>query len=420
MGADCRNVYGPDAKHAVFPNLFSDEAIEKYGIDVGKQIIYSAVGNRIEAVTSSARALEGGRSTFNLLNETQHWIETNGGHAMALTIAGNLAKSRGGGARSMEITNAPLPGEDSVAERTYHAWAKLHEKDPETPRRAGVYYDSVEAPAIKDLSDRDALEAGIIAARGDATWLDVDWIISTIYAGTYPAYQSRRMFLNQLVSDDDSLISPTAWDACQTDETLRKGDRITLGFDGGKTDDATALVAMRLSDRLVQPIGIWEAPNNSPEWEVPRDQVIDAVHHAFAEYNVVGFFADVALWEAEVESWSEEYRARLLVKASGKSTVGRDMRSGLAEITQANERLVAAVESGMVKHTGHHTLRRHVMNAKRKINRFGVSFTKEHRESKRKVDGYAAMLLADLARHNLVESGKLKRPRSGRVWGFGG
>jgi hypothetical protein len=261
-----------------------------------------------------------------------------------------------------------------------------------------------------------------MAARGDATWLDIDWIISTIYAGTYPAYQSRRMFLNQLVTDEDSLISPVAWDACATDETLKRGDRITLGFDGGKTDDATALVAMRMSDRLVQPIGIWEQPDGpaGEGWEVPRDQVEDAVHNTFATYDVVGFFADVALWESEVEAWSEEYRTRLHVKASGKSSVGRDMRGGLPEITQANERLVAAVEAGRVKHTGHHTLRRHVMNAKRKINRFGVSFTKEHRESKRKVDGYAAMLLADLARHNLVESGKLKRPRSGRVWGFGG
>jgi hypothetical protein len=285
-----------------------------------------------------------------------------------------------------------------------------------------VYYDSVEAPGISDLADREALEAGILAARGDATWLDVDWIISTIYAGTYPAYQSRRMFLNQLVSDDDSLINPTDWDACKVDDSLKRGDRITLGFDGGKTDDATALVAMRVLDRFVQPLGIWEAPDGpqGENWEVPKDQVVDAVHAAFATYDVVGFFADVALWEAEVQAWSEEYRSRLVVKASGKSTVGRDMRGGLAEITQANERLVAAVESHAIRHNGHHTLRRHVMNAKRKINRFGVSFTKEHRESKRKVDGYAALLLADLARTNLLESGKLKRPRSGRVWGFGG
>ncbi|MGW0929549.1 terminase [Streptomyces sp. NPDC002644] len=406
----------------VFPGLFSPKAIEMYGIDIGKEIIYSALGNRIEAVTSSHTALEGGRSTFNLLNETQHWKDNNGGHDMAMTIAGNLAKSRGGGARSMEITNAPLPGEDSVAERTFHAWAKLRDKGEDVPKRAGVYYDSIEAPASVVLGDRESLEAGIMAARGDATWLDIDWIISTIYSGTYPAYQSRRMFLNQLVTDEDSLINPADWDACQTDETLRKGDRITLGFDGGKTDDATALVAMRLQDRLVVPLGIWECPDGpaGEGWEVPRDQVDDAVHNAFATYDVVGFFADVALWEAEIESWSEEYRPRLQIKASAKSSVGRDMRGGLAELTLANERLVASIEAKKIKQNGNLTLRRHVMNTKRKINRYGVSFTKEHRESKKKIDGYAALMLADLCRHNLIESGKLKRPRSGRVWGFGG
>lgn len=29
---------------------------------------------RIEAVTSSPRALEGGRPTFTVANETQHWV----------------------------------------------------------------------------------------------------------------------------------------------------------------------------------------------------------------------------------------------------------------------------------------------------------------------------------------------------------
>ncbi|WP_415940389.1 terminase [Streptomyces sp. 039-1] len=397
----------------VFPGLFSPECIERYGIDIGKEIIYSAVGNRIEAVTSSHRALEGGRATFNLLNESQHWMQANGGHAMAMTIAGNLAKSRGGGARSMEITNAPLPGEDSVAERTYHAWAKLADKGPDVPRKAGVYYDSVEAPADVVLADRASLEAGIIAARGDATWLDVDWIISTIYAGTYPAWQSRRMFLNQLVADEDSLISPAVWDACATEDRIKHGDAIVLGFDGGRTDDATALVAMRVSDRLVEPIGIWEAPDG-PEgeaWEIDTQEVSDAVDWAFANFTVHAFYADVALWESQIDQWSERYRSQLKVKASGRSAVGRDMRGGLNVLTAANESLVAVIEAGHIRQTGHRTLRRHVMNAKRRINRWGVSFGKEHRESKKKVDGYAAMLLA--------ESGKLTRPRSGKVWGFG-
>ena len=101
----------------LFPALFSQRAIGEYGIDLGKEIVYARGGRcRIEAVTSSPRALEGGRATFVLKNETQHWLN-NEGHAMAEVIARNAAKSRDGSARVLAITNAHRLGEDSDAER---------------------------------------------------------------------------------------------------------------------------------------------------------------------------------------------------------------------------------------------------------------------------------------------------------------
>ncbi|WP_006603671.1 hypothetical protein [Streptomyces auratus] len=406
----------------LFGPMCSPELIEEHGLDLGKEIIYSARGGVIEAVTSSPRTLEGGRATFVILNETHHWIKANSGHEMAQTIAGNVGKSRGGGARTMEITNAPLPGEDSVAEQTWHAWSKVAEGKA---RDSGVYYDSVEAPPV-DLADPDQLRAGIIAARGDATWLDVDWIVSTIYSGVMPRARSQRMFLNQLVTAEDQLIAPDDWDACASDEALQPGDEITLGFDGGKSDDSTCLVAVRVRDRLVQPLGVWERPDGpaGDGWEVDRHEVDGAVRNALERYAVSAFFADVALWESTIDAWSEDYRDRLLVRASTHSAVGRDMRGGLQELTVANERLVSAIENGQVRHGGAssplgRTLRRHVLNARRRPNRFGLSFGKESRESGRKVDAYAATLLADLARHRLLESGKQRpRERSGAVFFF--
>ncbi|MDT0267987.1 terminase [Streptomyces sp. DSM 44915] len=396
--------------------------LETYGVDLGKEIIYSARGGVIEAVTSSPRSLEGGRATFVIMNETHHWIAANQGHDMAMTIAGNVGKSRGGGARTVEITNAPLPGEDSVAERSWQAWSKISEGKS---RDSGVYYDSVEAPPI-DLSDPDQLRAGIIAARGDAIWLDVDWIISTIYSGHMPRSQSQRMFLNQLVTAEDQLIAPEDWDARAVDEELVRGDEITLGFDGGRRDDATALVAVRVRDRLAQPLGIWERPDGpaGDGWEVDRQAVDDAVRSAMARYRVSAFFADTALWESYVDAWSEDFRDELLVKGAPHSAVGRDMRGGLQELTAANERLVSAIENGQLRHVGDgsplgKTLRRHVLNARRRPNRFGLSFGKESRESARKVDAYAALLLADLARRRLLESGRRHAPeRKGTVYFF--
>src|SRR5690606_40528621 len=79
----------------LFPGVFSGQCLNDYGIDLGKEVIYSRSGGVIEAVTSSPRALEGGRATFVVMNETQHWVASNGGLEMAMTIAGNVGKSRG-------------------------------------------------------------------------------------------------------------------------------------------------------------------------------------------------------------------------------------------------------------------------------------------------------------------------------------
>lgn len=402
----------------LFPGLFSPEALADYGIDLGKEIIYSRTNGVIEAVTSSPRALEGGRATFVVMNETHHWISSNGGHEMAMTIAGNVGKSRGGGARTMEITNAPMPGEDSVAEQTWHTWSKISEGKM---RDSGLYYDSVEAPPV-NLADPDELRAGILAARGDAEWLDVDWIMSTVYSGTMPRSRSQRMYLNQLVTAEDQLISPDDWDRnAESEAVLKPGERITLGFDGGKSSDATALVAIRVTDRMIFPLGVWERPDG-PEaegWQVDRAAVDGVVRNALATYDVVAFFADVAYWESFVDGWSEDYGSQLLVKASQRSAVGRDMRGGLQELTVANERLMSAVEEGKILHNGDRTLRRHVLNARRRPNQYGLSFGKSSRDSSHKVDAYAATLLADLARHRLIESGKTrKRERTGRVHFF--
>ena len=110
----------------LFPGMMSKLMIERYKIDIGKELIYSHRGSRrIEAVTSSPRSREGGRSTFVLKNETHHWHGQNDGHEMAAVIARNLAKSRGGDARSLAITNAHAPGTDSDAERDWEAYEKI-------------------------------------------------------------------------------------------------------------------------------------------------------------------------------------------------------------------------------------------------------------------------------------------------------
>jgi replicative DNA helicase len=54
----------------LFPGMVSDRLKNESGMDIGKTIIYARQGRaRLEAVTSSPRALEGGRGTFVIMNE---------------------------------------------------------------------------------------------------------------------------------------------------------------------------------------------------------------------------------------------------------------------------------------------------------------------------------------------------------------
>lgn len=397
---------------SLFPTMLSESAKKRYGIEVHKELVYAADGSRIEAITANPRALQGRRGTFFIANETAEWTKTNDGHRMMDTARANAAKIREGAGRTLEICNAFVPGEDSVAERTYMAWEKTRAAGVST----GDYYDSVEAPADTALTDRESLVDGLSVARGDASWLDLDRLVEEIQSPVNPPSVSRRLYLNQIVAAEDALITPQDWDQCFTDDCLKPGDMVTLGFDGGESDDSTVLVALRVSDRFAETVKAWEKPQGAVEWEVNREDVDGTVEWAMATYNVVGFHADVQPFTSYVDKWGNDYRRKLKVKATSRHAVALDMRGNKAELTQANERLMTAVMDGSLKHGDDPVLRRHALNAKRRVNNYGVSFGKENAESPYKVDAWAALLLADLARHRLVMAGKTPRERRAVVF----
>lgn len=132
---------------------------------------------------------------------------------------------------------------------------------------------------------------------------------------------------------------------------------------------------------------------------------------------MIAFYGDVAGWESYIDAWSYRFRDRLAVTASTRSAVGWDMRARTGEFTRRGaETLYTAITDRTLRHTGHPVLRRHVLNARYRANRWGVSFGKEHRESPRKVDALAAAVLARMARADVLAAGPDKGPRSGQVW----
>lgn len=399
----------------LFPSLVSDKLKENYGLDLNKTIIYTKSGGMIEGVTSSPMALEGKRPTFVILNETQWWVESNDGHAMSEVIQGNVDKSSYGACRSLAICNAHVPGQDSVGERD---WDTYNDVAAGKAIDTGLLYDALEAPPDTPVSeipfpddDPEGFEEGIRrlregleVARGDAVWLDLDTIVSSILDPRRPVSESRRKFLNQVNAAEDSWISSMEWDRLASDVKLQPKDKITLGFDGSKSSDHSALSACRVSDGAVFLLKTWD-PEKYPNGEIPREEVDAYVRSMFERYDVVAFRADVREFEAYVDAWGKDFKRKLKIKASPACPVAFDMRGQKKRFALDCERLLDAVIEEELLHNGDPRLRWYILNAHRHPTTYdAIAIRKESKDSARKIDGAVTTVLAYGARQDFLMS----------------
>lgn len=410
-----------DNTFMLFPQMVTDRLKQEYQVEVLKRNVFASGGRRIQGVTSNPSALEGKRPTFMIMNEIQWWTEANNGHEMYDVIDGNVTK--GAQARYLAICNAHRPGEESIGERMWRTYQKVQSKEAVD---TGLLYDALEAPADTPLSeipsqkvDPEGFEKGLQmlrealeVARGDSVWLPIDDIVSSCLDRNNAVSESRRKFLNQINATEDSWIAPYEWDACLLEGAeLMPGDKVTLGFDGSKSSDFTALVVCRVSDGCLFPIKVWDPEDYGGE--VPKEQVDSMVDFVFSKYDVVAFRADVKEFESYVDAWTTRYKKRLKVKATAGHPIAFDMRGQTKQFGLDCEKFLDAVLEEAVYHNGSPILAQHIGNAHRNPTKFGtISIRKAAKDSPRKIDAAVCAVLAFAARQDYLMK---NNSRSGKV-----
>lgn len=389
-------------------------------LDLGLTRIRTRNG-KLEPVTASAASREGQRLTAAILDEPHLWTPTNGGVRLAATVRRNLGKM---GGRSIETTNTWVPGEGSVAEATAEAANKIAEGKAVD---VGLLRYHPQAH-VDDLADEDAVRAALAELYHDSPWIDIDRIVDEIYdLNTHPA-DARRFYLNEVSSADDAWLTEPEWAGCADPlHSVDPDEPVVLGFDGSKrrnrgVTDATALIGCRLSDGHLFTIHVWEQPDGpaGQDWQVPKTEVDAEVRGAFANYNVVGFYADPAKWESFVANWEADLGGRLKVKASGAHPIEWWMtggRSGL--IVRALDQFYTAVVERQLTHDASAVLTRHALNARRRATKSGLQIAKEHPDSSRKIDAVVAAVLAWTARLDALAAGvAAEKKKSRRIRGY--
>jgi hypothetical protein len=403
--------------------------LRDYDIEAGKTIFHIPGGGQLMVITSSPTTEEGALVTFAILDQTESFTHSNGGVDLAEVMDRNVAKS---GSRILETSNAWEPGKESVAETTFDAW--VSQEEGKLKGKGRILYDCRMAPPDIDWEDINSIKAAVVFAYGDAYWADIEDIVENrILSPRIKLDVSKRYYLNWPESAEDAWTTQQKWSImADVDFRIEDGDDITMFFDGSRVDDATALVGCHVETGFVFSLGIWE-PRGTGRG-VPVDEIHAAIRAAKDRWSVRAFFADVKEWEESTKiTWREWFEDDLDVWAvpGGRDPqpVAWDMRSHTGEFTQACEMVLSEIDQNAkngngFRHDGDSVLGRHVTNARRRPNRYGISIGKESPKSPNKIDGCVCMIGARHNRRLVLASKSYKERRDnvkrgkGRVWSF--
>lgn len=379
--------------------------------DIGIERIMRIGGDgKAVSLSTAPDARDGARTTFQIFDET-HRLNAPRLKAAHRTMLANTPKRKLSDAWSLEITTAPAPGENSVAEDTMNYARQVAEGKIEDSR---LFFFHRQAGDAHDLSTPEGIKAAVIEASGPAaTWSDIDGICEQWRDPTSDKTYLERVWLNRLVRASERAFDIEQW-VTLADEGYRPapGSLITLGFDGARWHDATAIVATEIITGFQWLCGLWEKPEelDLEYWEVPAEDVDRVWAEVFDTYQVWRAYCDPPYWETMVADWAGRY---------GEKRVLEWWTNRTKQMAYAIKQFNTAITSGDLLHDGNAHYKRHVGNAVRKVLRIRDengqplwTIYKERSDSPHKIDAAMAGILSWEARTDALTAGVGKISRS--------
>lgn len=376
--------------------MLDGPAKEYYDLDIGMTRIIvrnNAANHLVETVTANFRSREGPQPTFAICEETQNWVPGERGPQLWDVIERGLAKTN---SRGLQVTNAPAPGEGSVAEAVHEEYRKIVEGLIEP---TGLLFDSFSVK-VEDIYDREQAMAGLEIIYKDAPWINLNRIYATITSPSTREVDARRFFFNEIVPPHALWIPKQSWKAAERDAKLKKTDLISLGFRIRKY--CAAIVAVRLKDQTVFVLDKWERPGDAGRnWEVPYVEIDNRMRTILDKYNVYNVVASPENFQDIVGRWSIDYDGDVDVE---ELWVSRNRQKWADSI----ELFETGILTQRLTHNGDEDLERHVMNCFIDEISQGRIIRQETVNSQRYIVIAEAAVLAARASAEAIEDGALK------------
>jgi hypothetical protein len=378
--------------------------------DTGLGRINLRGGGIIEPVTASALSRLGQRVTYCEQDEAQSWTERNSGHKLADNQRRNLA---GTGGRWSATGNAWDPSERSVMQLDNEA------------NQPGVYFN-YETPLPGSWGNKQHRRRILKQAYKGSPWVDLDRIEADCerLASKGDPGQAERYFGNRVVAGAARAFDIELYKTLRSDAGISKRRQVTLGFDGALTQDATGLIVTDLITGHQAVVAVWERPVEIAEdadWNVPIDELNEAVEFAFTHWDVWRMYGDPPHYREDLSRWAGLYGADRVVEwwTNSRKKMGyalREFRTSMRPGVMSHGPLDDSPEAL----ERHDALERHIANSVKRMSNmrddedgsFLWLISKEGQKSPRKIDLAMAAVLSWAARQDAIRAGVLNQIES--------
>ena len=287
---------------------------------------------------------------------------------------------------------------DTLLGRLYEYGRRVSNGDVDDPQFGFWWW---EAPDDSDPTDQDTWRmANPNLAEGLMDLGDFEAAIAEAGATGFSGFQRYRLNKWVRLAGED-FISPHYWKLSERPVRIQPGARVTAGFDGSISGDATGIVIQDVATGTLGVHQVWEPDPQDPEWTVDQHEVEASIKKLFETYDVQMLWCDPSFYEANVLDWSKTYKRRVERIPPTNHRVAPMAQQFLADLV-----------SGEIGHDGDARLTRHVLNA---VATEAGSFRKEKKNSPRKIDLLACAVLANGARQATKERQKSTTSRKALI-----
>lgn len=338
----------------------------------------------LRRIAAAAGTKDGGRTTCYIADELHEWTGPKARNH--LVNSNSLAKRATGLELNISTAGADR---DSLLGTLYDYGRKLSTGEIVNPRFLFEWWESV---GTWNLDDPEQLRSALLEANPAAD--DIPWLLDNNIARYHdpdvPAHEFARYYLNRWTPAPSRWLTPAQIEGARRDWFPPDKTPIAVGFDGSATRDWTALMGCTLDDAVphIFTLGIWERDPHDPDWSVPRAAVDARVAATMKRWKVRLMACDPAGWTSEIDDWADEYG----------DTIVQTIPQTAERMAPACDVFRAELTTNRLTIDTDHGLARALGNAVTRETRWGLSITKDGRNSLRKIDPAVAAVLARLAR----------------------